>query len=328
MLLLRNYIVYILVFFNISIQLHSGSFEQAADKISKIEKIIQQDPGNRGVCHFYTEALLAATQALEKADHVAILTGFFIPAAQRPETDGPLGSLFLAQSLIAHGKKVIIVTDRDCLPAIQACFDVIKDQINPEVFAISLFPENKEDHMEYVSHLCSSVNCLVSIERVGRSADGTYRTMRAIDITEKTAPLDDLFIYAQTHPEMNIVTIAVGDGGNEIGMGEMQEEVKEFILNGEKIACIVPADHLIVTGVSNWGGYALAGSLWCIMDENAKSLSSLDQVYPTNKEQFDMLKNMIDANCCDGVLGKPVLSVDGLPWEVHEKILNDIRELL
>lgn len=79
--------------------------------------------------------------------------------------------------------------------------------------------------------------------------------------------------------------------------------------------------------MSNWGGYALAGALWCIARENADETIFLD-VYPSGEEQFKMLENMILMDCCDSVIGKPVLFVDGFPWAVHPKILDDIRKLL
>lgn len=328
MLLSKKYAVYSILLLCLFTQLQSSHSELIIEKISQVEKVIQQDPGNRGVSNFYTQALFDATQRLEKSNHIAILTGFFIPSAQQPETDGPLGSMFLAEALMARGKKVTLVTDIYCLHAITACYRAIQDKIQPDQFTVSIFPDNIEDRDPYVSHLLSTVDCVVSIERVGRSADGSYRTMRALDITQKTAPLDDLFLYAQAHPEMHITTIAVGDGGNEIGMGGKQSEVKQYISKGELIACIIPADHLIVTGVSNWGGYALAGALWCTMNEQEKNSRSLDQVYASNEEQFLMLKNMIDADCCDGVLGKPALSVDGLSWDIHEKVLNEIRAII
>ncbi len=326
MLLLRKTVICVMFLSSVFTQLQSTHSEQVQEKISSVEKVIQQDPGKRGVSNFYTKALFDATLTLEKVNHVVIMTGFFIPAAQQPETDGPLGSIFLAESLMARGKKVTLLTDSYCLPAITACTDVIKDKLNPDLFTVRIFPDDKEQHKAFVADLCSKVDCLVSIERVGRSKDGTYRTMRAIDITEKTAPLDDLFIYAENHPEMHIARIAVGDGGNEIGMGDKQNDVKEHVANGELIACVVPSEHLIVTGVSNWGGYALAGALWCTLED--KQTLSLEDVYPSDEEQFKMLKSMIEANCCDGVLGKPVLSVDGMPWDVHQKILDDIREII
>jgi hypothetical protein len=302
--------------------LESGSI---ADKIAQVEQVIQQDPGNRGVSHFYTTALFDAAKSLEKANHVAILTGFFIPSAQQPETDGPLGCLFLAESLAALGKQVTIVTDQYCFPAVQACYEIIQDKIPSSLLSICVFPEKQEEREAFVERFCQKIDCLVSIERVGRSVDGTYRTMRGIDITDKTAPLDDLFLYAQSHLERPIVTIGIGDGGNEIGMGGKLEEVKVYIPKGELIACTVPADHLIVTGVSNWGGYALAAALWCGANQEGNRMK---EVYPSSEEQFKMLENMVLHNCCDGVLGKPALSADGLEWEVHAAILEKIRQII
>jgi hypothetical protein len=53
------------------------------------------------------------------------------------------------------------------------------------------------------------------------------------------------------------VTIGVGDGGNEIGMGRVRERLAgegELIA---RIASVVSVDHLVVAGVSNWGAYGI-----------------------------------------------------------------------
>jgi hypothetical protein len=52
-----------------------------------------------------------------------------------------------------------------------------------------------------------------------------------------------------------------GDGGNEVGMGKVYDAVlNSKIANARAIACVVPANHLLVCSVSNWGGYALAAA--------------------------------------------------------------------
>lgn len=58
-----------------------------------------------------------------------------------------------------------------------------------------------------------------------------------------------------------IATIGIGDGGNEIGMGKVHQMVVDGINNGQHIATTVATDHLITSGVSNWGGSALVAAL-------------------------------------------------------------------
>ena len=65
---------------------------------------------------------------------------------------------------------------------------------------------------------------------------------------------------AKKHPE--IVTIGIGDGGNEIGMGKVFERVAANVQYGSEIACTIASDYLISAGVSNWGGYALAKAIF------------------------------------------------------------------
>ena len=67
--------------------------------------------------------------------------------------------------------------------------------------------------------------------------------MRGIDITEWTAPLSQLTL-------LGLHTIGVGDGGNEIGMGRVEDYAIEGVVDhGENIACTVPTDQLVVAGI-------------------------------------------------------------------------------
>src|SRR5262249_11983598 len=99
---------------------------------------------------------------------------------------------------------------------------------------------------------------LLALERVGPAGDGRCYTMRARDITEKMSPAQAMFGKGSGSQ----ITIGIGDGGNEIGMGKIPHEtIIKNIVNGELIHCRVATDHLIVAGVSNWGAYALAAGV-------------------------------------------------------------------
>lgn len=45
------------------------------------------------------------------------------------------------------------------------------------------------------------------------------------------------------------VSVGIGDGGNELGMGKLKEKVKTLMPKGSLIACVVPADYAITAGM-------------------------------------------------------------------------------
>lgn len=45
------------------------------------------------------------------------------------------------------------------------------------------------------------------------------------------------------------VSVGVGDGGNELGMGKLKEKVVNLMPKGNLIACVVPADYAITAGM-------------------------------------------------------------------------------
>ena len=51
-------------------------------------------------------------------------------------------------------------------------------------------------------------------------------------------------------------------------MGSIPRElIAQHVDHGETIACVTPARHLIVAGVSNWGAYALLGALAVLRED-------------------------------------------------------------
>ena len=84
-------------------------------KINEIEERIQRDEGKRGIQEILLpigELFHAATSLISKK-RVGILTGFpcLLDYTPPTETDGPLGTVAIAKTLIEFGKEVIILTD-------------------------------------------------------------------------------------------------------------------------------------------------------------------------------------------------------------------------
>ena len=83
---------------------------------------------------------------------------------------------------------------------------------------------------------------MISIERPGLAADGRYYNMRCEDISERCFFFDP-FINSATCP-----TIGIGDGGNEIGMGNIAAALWKLDIRPSVTCC----DELLVADVSNW----------------------------------------------------------------------------
>lgn len=143
------------------------------------------------------------------------------------------------------------------------------------------------------------ISTLIYIERVGPARDGNPHNMRGIDITEWTAPLSQLTL-------MGLHTIGVGDGGNEIGMGRVEDYAIEGVVDhGMDIACTVSTDQLVVAGTSNWGAHALV----CAM--RALGRTEVDP-YMEVEWQRMVLDAIVAHGGLDGVHMTNVATVDGL----------------
>jgi hypothetical protein len=144
--------------------------------------------------------------------------------------------------------------------------------------------------------------------------------MRGQDIGSYTAPLDDLFTAGPWE------TIAIGDGGNEIGMGAISPSlIGRHVAHGETIASVTAARHLIVAGVSNWGAYALIGALAALRGDWRRTLlACLDETLDRA-----VLEAMIEHGpAVDGVSRLRTPTVDNLDIATHHRVLHMIRTLV
>ncbi|KAL6061411.1 D-glutamate cyclase [Balamuthia mandrillaris] len=315
-----------------------------ASRIASLERIISADPGNRGIGPLVMEGeLMRAARAAFRAKSVAIVTGFYILACHSPETDGPLGALAIARALVGLGKEVTLVTDKWGKAIMEAAIAkagfsaAAEDRMKP----LLIFPESLEEGQSWEDVAGQILeqhkfDHLIAIERVGAAKDGLYHNMRGLDISAYTAPIDHLFQQAYALSKSNqdsaatvITTTGIGDGGNEIGMGKVMSLVERHVPRGETIACATATDNLIVTGVSNWGGYALAAALALFhREETADEEGAQQPLLTTREEESELLDAVLAAGAVDGPLMKSVRSVDGLPFEEYVKILERIWEVL
>lgn len=306
-------------------------YKHDLDKIARLESICSQDVG-RGIDSLVKAAkggLLGAARSIAEHSHphVAIITGFFMPNGNPPcpETDGPIGSALLAATLHNVGVSIRIVTDSLCYQAVKtaAIAAGVSDDIPFDIVAVGEVKENQHSVaslLEFWQSLPSPISHIISIERPGPGKDNIVRNMRGEDVTAYTAPLHLLF------EDEKIITVGIGDGGNELGMGNIPREIiASNIRHGEKIACRIKCDYLIVCGVSNWGATGLLLAL-CLLRRDWKA----EITKKLNPEiEFHILETLINQGLAiDGIRGIPSLSVDNLSWEFHAEVLKKAIEIV
>ena len=101
--------------------------------------------------------------------------------------------------------------------------------------------------------------------------------------------------------------------------------IAQHVDHGETIACVTPARHLIVAGVSNWGAYALLGALAALREDwRARLLSCLDETLDKA-----ILQATVDHGpAVDGVSRLRTMTVDNLDIAVHHGKLREIRAVV
>lgn len=248
----------------------------------------------------------AAGLILSNPGTAVIVTGFYILSAGASETDGPPGAIAIGNALQSLGYDVVYVTDQHTAPLMNTVLNFRTRVID---FPIVDDSTSRQIASDLLSELKPSV--VVAIERCGVTHEGVYRNMHGKDISSFTARLDHLF---NGHP----ATVGVGDGGNEVGMGSLAEVIPT-VPTLVKLPCVTSTTELVITSVSNWGGYGLVAAL---------SRRCGKDLLPSVLGEQDLVRRVADAGAVDGMSSKSEYRVDGFTLEENSQIIQRLRDVL
>lgn len=235
-----------------------------------------------------------------------IVTGFYIARARAPETDGPPGALAIGRALHALGLEVIYITDKHTMPLLAS--DVVgRDEV------IDFPLADDASSWRFAGHILADFkpSLLVSVERCGLNRNQKYLNMAGEDITEHTARIDYLF-----SGEKN--SLGIGDGGNEIGMGNLARHIPR-VETLPKNPALTPVARLIIASVSNWGAYGLVAALSGLVKRN---------LLPSVEWEKEMINEIVARGAVDGVSGQRRSSVDGFDLEQNAWALVELHRIL
>ena len=275
-------------------------FESFAKELTAL---VARDEAGRGASKLSSpRELMRAASAFAPLRKLAVVSGFYVPAAGAPETDGPGGAAILARAFQREGRVCEIWTDARCIEVLAECAKAAGCAENTARIAPASLKERAPDG-------------IIFVERLGRAADGRYYNFKKQDISEWTAPLDAL---ADEAAGLGIHTIGIGDGGNEAGMGNFYAELCALLPGYAACLSVVRAEFALTADVSNWGAYALAEALSFVWGVRRG-------IEPG--EETKMLEAAARAGAADGISGRCETSVDGFCAAALEKKIAELDAL-
>ena len=276
--------------------------------------------------------------ALPRGGTALLLTGFRVPPWGAPETDGLIGSAVLAAALdrVADAS-IVCVAEPEVTGALTAAMRAAGLAVTGQLGAASHLPHAATvlaypgveavpaaAGQAYADRISPSV--CAAVERPGRNEMGHYHFALGRDVSDWIAPVDDLYEEVRRR---GIPTVAVGDFGNELGMGAIADAVRRETPAGADcgcgcgggVACLSPADVTVACSVSDWGAYAIAACLSHLRRRDAGALVSED-VYRR------ICNAVVGAGAIDGSSNLAIPHVDGVDQDYNGRLVEMMRAVV
>jgi D-glutamate cyclase len=280
----------------------------------------------------------AIRKRVTKDSTVIISTGFvFPPYFPLGETDGPIGAVAMAYA-IHHGigARVMLITEREvidvlkatCTAAGLAVYNYDDFKYIPGAIHICDFPYNMDQARQEGKRIVDEIkpSAVITVEKMGRNEKDVYHSARGNDMSKHVAKVDFLVEEAINR---RILTIGIGDLGNEIGLGAVADSVKNVIGPlGAKCNCgcgggvvtKVGTEIPIMATMSNWGAYGIAACLAFLMEKPS--------ILHTPELEMRMTEACVRSGAMDGSLVSPTLSSDGTSVEGSKAMVQLLHELI
>lgn len=258
-----------------------------------LDNLANLDPRGYGVCNILYKAarnhmkepltMNAAKKLVEKLKDgslVYILTGFILPSHNAAEMDGIVSSMLLARALVkAFNAKPVVICPSECLVAVRNMSRVVGLHLMEDIDMVMSTPvsmgvvEFTKD-VQQADILAESIidkglpDAVISIEAPGANELGVYHNAGGLNATDIEAKTDILFKKLKNR---GILNIAIGDLGNEIGMGILKEHLYKYVPFAAKQTCCcscgggivadTETDNIITATVSDWGCCGMVAAL-------------------------------------------------------------------
>jgi D-glutamate cyclase len=294
-----------------------------------------QDRQPGPVCMGAAELLVKAAQ--DAPGPVLIATGF-PEGGGVPETDGPIGAALLARAIfLGLRRETVIVIDEDWEAMMTATLRGAglapmpfpsDGRITPLEFLrpvyIRTVPKDDRGTFAVCDELIKTTRpcAAIAIERPGCNAKGLYHGLGGRPLDGLVANLDRLF---EDVKKAGIPFIGIGDGGNELGMGVIAEDLPRFspkaadtgVPGRGGVAAVTAADWLVVSNISNWGATGIVAALSALLENPV--------VFHAPELEIRSTELCVAHGGVDGMFMAPEPAHDGIAIEEYAGMVRALR---
>ena len=313
-----------------------------------LDQLMNLDPRGYGICRIlyagakeFTGEPLSMHCAkqlkniLTDGDYVFIFTGFVLLPNFHAEMDGIIGAMLIARALAkAYNIKPVIICPDENLPAVRSLSPIVglhlyEDLEELKKFPISIgvipFTKNQYEAPVQASQIfdCILPKAMIAIEAPGSNKKGVFHNAVSKDLSELECCSEVLFELGQ---EKGIWNMAIGDLGNEMGMGAIAPHLKKYIPYMDEGECIcgcgggsmahVAADHIMTATVSDWAAYALIAA--------TAYLNRDMDILVTKQLEEDAIKTASNSGMVD-MYGWLEYAIDGISMDFELELVELMR---
>jgi hypothetical protein len=264
----------------------------------------------------------AAAREFDRAPaQVLLVSGAAVPGHMPVgENDGPIGTVVLARALLAIGHSVRILTDPVAAEPFRGLLRAIGLEGRIAVLAIGLDDRARQER------LAAESDVLCAIERLGGNPNGIIYGATGVSRAPHRANLDHLFRTARA---LGKRTVGIGDGGNEIGFGNIHPQLSEaspqFAFKavtpcGGGVYSVVETDVLLVANSSNMGANAVTAGLALLRNDLA--------LCHTAEAEHALAHVGVGLGLIDGGSGELRAWCDGIPPRANAAVVEVMRTIV
>jgi D-glutamate cyclase len=271
------------------------------------------------------------SDTLSPGDIVFIATGAgTAPKLPQGETDGPVGAAVLARALIlAFGVRAVFVTEDAHAAPVRAVADIINDELGkPASVSTVCFPLGLEPGRNIAQTLMEEYRprAVIFVERDGPNKEGFFHGVRGD--CRNPEDVGHVYLLADIARQRGVLTIGIGDGGNEVGFGAVRDAIaavhplggKSLAGHASGVVTVTATDVVVSASVSNWGAYAVAAAL-AARTRNPGVLHSPEL-------EHVLIEATVRAGARDGATSKAEVAVDGITWQGHTSFVELLRSIV